>query len=95
MNHNIAKLSIAFVFAALFMITVNSAQAAESIWFSANQRYQPAVHYLNDGSCYSVSPNSENIFLAAGNDLGQEANAGICRLTDGRTYTIWFQASTP
>jgi hypothetical protein len=95
MNRNIAKISIVFVFAALFMITVSSAQAADSIWFSGNQGYRPAANYLNGGSCYSVTSSSENIFLASGNDLGQEANAGICSLTDGRTYNIWLRASAP
>ena len=95
MNHKIAKFSIAFVFAALFMITVSSAQAADSIWFSGNQGYRPAATYLNGGSCYNVTPNSENIFLAVANDMEIEANAGNCSLMDGRTYNIWLQANTP
>ena len=93
MNHKIAKISIAFAFAALFMITVSSAQAADSIWFSGNQGYSPAANYLNGGSCYNVTPNSENIFLGAANDMTQEANTGTCRLTDGRSYSIWLQGN--
>jgi len=93
MNHKIAKISIAFVFAALFMITVSSAQAADSIWFSGNQAYKPAANYLNDGTCYSVTLNSENIFFAGESNLRPEANAGICTLTEGRSYSIWFQGN--
>ena len=93
MNHKIAKISIAFALAALFMITVSSAQAADSIWFSGNQGYSPAANYLNGGSCYSVTPNSENIFLADESNPRPEANAGMCNLIDGRSYSIWFQGN--
>ncbi|MEJ2661038.1 MAG: hypothetical protein P8Z73_09995 [Desulfobacteraceae bacterium] len=95
MNHNIAKIGIVFVFAALFIVTVSSAQAGESIWFSGNEGYRPAVNYLNSGLCYSAPHNSENIYLAAANDLRQEANAGTCSLTAVRTDNIWFQTHTP
>lgn len=95
MKRNIKKIRIAFVFAALFMITVSSAQAAESIWFSGHEEYRPAAQFLNGGSCYSTVHNSENIYFSTVNGLGQEAKPGTCSLTDGRSYNIWFQANTP
>jgi hypothetical protein len=90
MNRNITKTSVAFLFAALFMVAVGSAQAAESVWFSGNELYQPATHLLNDGSCYNIAKNSENIYLSTDSSLNQEAIAGICSLTDGRSFSIWF-----
>jgi hypothetical protein len=95
MKRNIAKISIVFVFAALFIITVGSAQAAESVWFSGNEQYQPATNILNGGSCYNTTQNSENIYFSTDSGMKQVAKAGTCSLTDGRSYNIWFQASTP
>ena len=90
MNRKITKLSVAFVFAALFIAAVGSAQAAESIWFSGHELYQPATNFLNGGSCYDMVNNSENIYLSTDGTQRQEANAGICNLTDGRSLSIWF-----
>ena len=92
MNRHVKKISIAFTFAALFMITVSSAQAGESIWFSGHEDFRPAANFLNGGSCYVTTHSSENIYLADDSGLRQEANTGTCSLTNGRSYNIWFQA---
>jgi hypothetical protein len=91
MNRKNTKISSVFVFATLFMITVSGVQADESIWFSGNESYRPAANYLNGGNCYSATPNSENIFFVDASGALQEATPGICSLTDGKSYNIWFQ----
>ena len=91
MNRNITRIRIVLVFAALFMITVSSAQSAESIWFSGHEDNAPAANFLNGGFCYNATDNSENIFLDNGSGKVQEATPGTCSLTDGRSYSIWFQ----
>jgi hypothetical protein len=93
MNHHIKinTIGIALVFAALFIVAVSSAQAGESIWFSGHEEYRPAATFLNGGSCYSDNHNSENIFFAGESGQKQEANAGTCIQTDGRSRSIWFQ----
>jgi hypothetical protein len=91
MNRNITKISVALLFAALCILTVNSAQANESIWFSGNEQYRPASNVLNDGSCYNAAHNSENIFLATASGPNQEVMAGTCSVKDGRNFNIWFQ----
>lgn len=95
MNQHIKinTIGIALLFAALFIVTVSSAQAGESIWFYGHEEYRPAATFLNGGSCYSDSQNSENIFLAGESGQKQEANAGMCILTDGRSQSIWFQTN--
>lgn len=95
MNRNVTKLSVAFIFATLFILTVNSAQATESIWFTGHEQYRPATNILKDGSCYNTAHNSENIYLSTAYGLNQEAKAGTCSLTDGRSYNIWLQAINP
>ena len=91
MNHNIKKVSIVFVFATLFMITVSSAQAAESIWFAGSEGYKPAANYLDGGFCYNATFSSENIYFAGTGAPRQEAIPGTCNLKDGKSYSIWFQ----
>jgi hypothetical protein len=95
MNKNIKKTSVAFIFTALLMLTVSSAQATESIWFSGQEQYAPAANYLNDGSCYSAAHNSENIFLATAGSMKKEAKAGTCSLTDISSHNIWLQTNNP
>lgn len=95
MKRNIIKISVTFLFAALILLTVSSAQATESIWFSGHEQYRPATIVLNDGTCYSAANNNENIFLAPAFGMNQEADGGICSLTDGRSYSIWLQAINP
>jgi hypothetical protein len=95
MNMNITKISVAFVFATLLILTISSAQATESIWFTGHDQYAPAANYLNDGSCYSAANNSENIYLATAGSLKKEAMAGTCSLTDISTHNIWLQTNTP
>lgn len=77
------------------MLTVSSAQATESIWFSGQEQYAPAANYLNDGSCYSAAHNSENIYLATAGRLEKEAKATTCSLTDISSRNIWFQTNNP
>ena len=95
MNHHIKihTIGIALVFAALFIVTVSSAQAGESIWFSGHEEFRPVATFLDGGSCYSDSHNSKNIFLADESGQKQEANTGTCILTDGRSQSIWFQTN--
>ena len=97
MNRNMTKFSLTFVFAALFILSVGSAQAAGSIWFSGQDQYRPVTHTLNGGFCASTTNNNENIYLSTGSGMKQETKAGICILSmpDGRNYNIWLQGNTP
>lgn len=92
MKRNITKISVVFVFAALFIFSVGSAQATESIWFSGHDQYQPATNAQDGGFCYSIAHNSENIYLSTNGGLQQEAMGGTCGVPDGRNYSIWLQA---
>jgi hypothetical protein len=95
MNPNMTKVSVVFVFAALFILAVSSAQASENIWFSGNGQYRPATQILNGGYCYSTADNNANIYLFNGSSPGQETVTGVCKVPDGRNYNIWLQANNP